>query len=105
MSSKRKGIKKEWELRKFLEANGYLVIRSSASRTGIDLIAGNGNEVLAFQVQSSEYVSDEKLSQLLKYAKALKAKPLIAIKKGGKWIFAEKKDLEKIGKMWKIKID
>jgi Holliday junction resolvase len=104
MSSKRKGIKKEWELRRFLEAKGYLVIRSSASRTGIDLIAGNGSKVLAFQVQSSEYIPEEKLMQLKKYANALNAKPIIAVKERGKWIFAEEEDLERIGKMWKIKV-
>ena len=85
MSSKRKGIRREWELRKLLRERGYLVIRSSASKTGIDLIAGNGKEVLAIQVQSSEYVSDEKLQELKKYAHAIKAKPVLAIKKR-KWI-------------------
>ncbi len=101
MSSKRKGIRKEWELKRFLENNGYLVIRSSASKTGVDLVAGNGKEVLAIQVQSSEYLPDEKLSELKKYAKAIKAKPVIAIKKR-RWFFVSEKDLEKSGKMWKI---
>lgn len=104
MSSKRKGIKREWELRKYLEKNGYLVLRSSASKTGIDLLAGNGKEVLAFQVQTSLYLSEEKLNELKKYAHALKAKPLLAIKLKGKWVFAEEKNLEKTGKMFKIKI-
>ncbi len=104
MSSKRKGIRREWELRKLLRERGYLVIRSSASKTGIDLIAGNGKEVLAIQVQSSEYVSEEKMQELKKYAHAIKAKPVLAIKKR-KWIFAGEKNLEKIGRMWKLRVE
>ncbi len=103
MSSKRKGIKKEWELKKYLEKNGYLVMRSSASRTGIDILAGNGKEVIAFQVQTNEYISAEKVEELKKYAKAFRAKPVIAIKTRKGWIFAEEKDLEKTGKMFKVK--
>ncbi len=103
MSSKRKGIKREWELKRYLENQGYFVLRSSASKTGIDLLAGNGKEVLAFQVQTSLYVSEEKLEELRRHARALKAKPLIAIKRRGKWIFAEEKDLEKTGKMFKVR--
>ena len=103
MSSKRKGIKKEWELKKHLEKIGYLVLRSSASKTGIDLLAGNGKEVMAIQVQTSEYISKDKLEALKKYALAFNAKPVIAVKTRKGWIFAEEKDLEKTGKMFKIK--
>jgi len=102
MSSKRKGIKKEWELKKYLEKNGYLVLRSAASKTGIDLLAGNGKEVIAIQVQTSEYISKDKLEALKKYAFVFNAKPVIAIKKRKSWIFVEEKDLEKTGKMFKI---
>jgi Holliday junction resolvase len=101
--SKRKGIRREWELKKFLEGKGYKVVRSSASKTGIDLIAGNEKEVIALQVQTSEYISQDKLNALFEYAKAFKAKPIIARKVRGKWIFAEERDLERCGKMWKIK--
>lgn len=104
MSSKRKGIKKEWELKKYLEKIGYLVLRSSASKTGIDLLAGNGKEVIAIQVQTSEYISKDKLEELKKYAFAFNAKPVIAIKTRKGWIFAQEKDLEKTGKMFKIRI-
>jgi len=105
MSAKRKGIRREWELRKILLEKGYLVIRSSASRTGVDILAGNGKEVIAFQVQSSAYVPEEKLKALEKYAKAFKAKAVIAVKSKGKWIFVEVKNLKKTPKGWKIPID
>ncbi len=106
MSSKRKGIRREWELKKVLEERGFLVLRSSASRTGIDLIAGNGKDVYAIQVQESEYVSEEKLFDLKRYAKAFRLKPVFALKrKNGKrsaWFFVELKDMKKTGKMYKV---
>ncbi len=105
MSAKRKGIRKEWELRKLLVAKGYLVLRSSASRTGVDILAGNGEEVIAFQVQSTPYIPEEKLKALEKYAKAFKAKAVIAVKIKGKWFFAEVGKLKKTKKGWKIPDD
>ncbi len=105
MSAKRKGIRREWELRRLLLAKGYLVIRSSASRTGVDILAGNGEEIIAFQVQSTPYIPEEKLKTLEKYAKAFKAKAVIAVKVKGKWFFVEAKKLKKTQKGWKIPND
>ncbi len=102
MSSKSKGIRKEWALKKMLESKGYLVIRSSASKTGVDLLAGKNGKVVALQLQTSEYVYPEKIEALKKYAKAFKAEPVLCVNKKRKWIFIEPDKLEKIGKMLKV---
>ncbi|NOZ81724.1 MAG: hypothetical protein GXO63_01075 [Candidatus Micrarchaeota archaeon] len=102
MSNKSRGIKKEWLLKKELERSGYLVIRSSASKTGIDLLAAKNGRVLAFQVQSSEYIYPEKLRELEKYAEAFGAEPLVAVRKNGKWKFSAPEKLKKSGKMFKL---
>lgn len=111
MSSKSKGIRKEWALKQYLEKQGFLVLRSSASKTGIDLLAGDGKEVMAIQVQSSPYIYPEKLQELIKYADAIKAKPMIVLRKrkvsannrsAVPWIFIRPDQLKKTGKMFKI---
>ncbi len=105
MSNKSIGIRKEWSLKNKLEAEGYLVMRSSASRTGIDILAGKpaeaGRDFLAFQVQTSEYIYPEKVADLERYARAFGAQPFIALLRK-KWHFIKPEELEKNGKMWKI---
>ncbi len=109
MSNKSIGLKKEWSLKRKLEADGYLVMRSSASKTGIDILAGKsaegGHELLAFQVQTSEYIYPEKVADLEKYAQAFGAQPFIALVRNRKWFFVKPDDLEKNGKMWKARIN
>jgi Holliday junction resolvase len=102
MSRKRKGIRKEWELRKLLLSSGFLVIRSSASRTGVDILASNYKQVIAFQVQSSRYLSMDKVRELEKYARAFNAVPVIAVKERRKWIFNSVEELEECGKEAKV---
>ncbi len=108
MSNKSIGIRKEWSLKSKLVSEGYLVMRSSASKTGIDILAGKpsegGHELLAFQVQTSEYIYPEKVADLEKYAKAFGAQPFIALTRNRKWIFVKPDDLEKGGKMWKVRL-
>ncbi len=109
MSNKSRGISKEWSLKRKLGAEGYLVMRSSASKTGIDILAGKfrdgSHELLAFQVQTSEYIYPEKVADLEKYAKAFGAQPFIALTRNRKWHFVRPDDLEKNGKMWKIRLN
>ncbi len=102
MSNKSKGIKKEWLLKRHLEDEGYLVIRSSASKTGVDILAGKNGRVLAFQVQTSDYIYPEKVRELERYAEAFGAEPVLAVRKNGKWIFASPGDLKRSGRMFKI---
>lgn len=108
MSNKSIGIRKEWSLKNKLEADGYLVMRSSASKTGIDILAGRvvrgAHELLAFQVQTSEYIYPEKVADLEKYARAFGAQPFVALVRNRKWHFVKPDDLEKNGKMWKIRL-
>lgn len=108
MSNKSIGIRKEWSLKNKLEADGYLAMRSSASKTGIDILAGKsaegGHELLAFQVQTSEYIYPEKVADLVRYARAFGAQPFVALIRNRKWNFVKPDDLEKNGKMWKIPI-
>lgn len=112
MSSKSIGIRKEWALKAFLEKQGFLVMRSSASKTGIDILAGNPfkksvdgkPELLAIQVQTSEYIYPEKVEELKKYASAFNAQPLIALRMGGEWKFIKPEQLKKSGKMLKASI-
>lgn len=107
MSNKSIGIRKEWSLKTKLQKDGYLVMRSSASKTGIDILAGKpsaegGHELLAFQVQTSEYIYPEKVADLEKYAQAFGAQPLIALVRERKWHFIKPEELEKSGRMWKV---
>ncbi len=108
MSNKSIGIRKEWSLKRKLESDGYLAMRSSASKTGIDILAGKsaegGHELLAFQVQTSEYIYPEKVADLIRYAQAFGAQPFIALVRERKWYFIKPDNLEKNGKMWKIPI-
>ncbi len=108
MSHKSIGIRKEWALKAFLENKGFLVMRSSASKTGIDLLAGNPlkkvdgkPELLALQVQTSEYIYPEKVEDLKKYAAAFGAQPLIALRRNGEWKFIKPEQLISSGKMLK----
>ncbi len=108
MSNKAIGLRKEWSLKNKLESDGYLVMRSSASKTGIDILAGKsaagGHELLAFQVQTSEYIYPEKVADLIRYAQAFGAQPFVALTRKRKWHFIKPDDLEKNGRMWKIQI-
>lgn len=109
MSNKSIGIRKEWSLKTKLANDGYLVMRSSASKTGIDILAGkvvcgDAHELLAFQVQTSEYIYPEKVADLEKYARAFGAQPFIALTRNRKWHFVKPDDLEKNGKMWKVRL-
>lgn len=109
MSNKSIGIKKEWSLKNKLENDGYLVMRSSASKTGIDILAGKfaggeAHELLAFQVQTSEYIYPEKVADLIRYAQAFGAQPFVALTRDRKWHFVKPDDLEKNGKMWKVRL-
>ncbi len=103
MSHKSIGIRKEWALKAHLEKQGFLVLRSSASKTGIDLLAGNPQtkELLALQVQTSEYIYPEKVEDLKKYAHAFGAQPLIALRRNGNWKFIKPEELQSSGKMLK----
>ncbi len=60
-----RGRRKEYALRDWLERQGYVVVRSSASKGPIDLVAIKDGQVLLLQVQTSPYVPNAKRAQLL----------------------------------------
>ena len=72
-------------LRDKLESAGYYVVRSAGSKGAADLIAGNGERVLAIQVkhwQRAANLSPEDKADLLCAARQLKAVPLFVRKEG-----------------------
>lgn len=65
------------------------IIRSTASHGPIDLIASNGWEVIAVQVKTRGYLSEDERRNLIEWANHFKAKPMLAFKKKGRWIIEE----------------
>lgn len=61
MSNSRRGADAERALRKKLEDEGYLVIRSAASKTPYDLIAIGHEEVRLIQVKRSKRMAVVKI--------------------------------------------
>jgi len=80
-----RGRSAEYLVKGMLEDQGYLVIRSAASHTPIDLIAAKDGEVLAIQVKKGRIARKDKI-QLIKWAKQFGAKPILATKRGVRWI-------------------
>lgn len=76
----------EYSVKRMLEARGYSwIIRSAASHTPIDLLAANGVDVLAVQVKKRGYMSKDESLKFVEWARQFNAKPVIALKRGGRW--------------------
>jgi len=89
-SSYERGRSSEYYVKMLLESMGYLfIIRSAASHTPIDLLASNGSEIIAVQVKTRGYLNENERRNLTKWASCLKAKPMLALKKKGRWVIKE----------------
>jgi len=62
------------------------IIRSAASHGPIDLLASNGQEVIAVQVKTRGYLCEDERRNLIEWASCFTAKPMLAYKKRGRWI-------------------
>jgi len=88
-SSYVRGRSAEYWVKSLLEDQGYLVIRSAASHTPIDLLAAKDGVRLAVQVKVKSSFTKEEKAELLKWATQFGAKPLLATKRRGRWVFRE----------------
>jgi len=84
-SSFEKGQASEYYVKILLETMGYsFIIRSSASHGPIDLLASNGQEIIAVQVKTRGYLSKGEKDRLIEWASHFKAEPMLAYKKRGR---------------------
>ena len=84
-----KGRNAEYYIMDMLESqlNCEHIIRSAGSHTPIDIIASNGKNVFAVQVKQSGYISRQDKLELIQWAKAFNARPMLAVKQNGsRWI-------------------
>ncbi|MDW8045639.1 MAG: hypothetical protein RMJ31_07740 [Nitrososphaerota archaeon] len=88
LSSYEKGRNAEYLIMRKLRSMGYeWIIRSSGSHTPIDLLASNGNEIIAIQCKVSGYLNTNERDEFMKWAKYFNAKPILAKKVKSRWIF------------------
>jgi len=84
-----RGRSAEYWVKGMLEAQGYLVIRSAASHTPIDLLAAKDGVRLAVQVKLKGGFTKEEKAELLRWAEQFAAKPILAMKRRGRWVLKE----------------
>jgi len=84
-----RGRSGEYWVKGLLEDQGYLVIRSAASHTPIDLLAAKDGVRLAVQVKVRGGFTKGEREELLRWAKRFEAKPILATKRRGRWVFKE----------------
>lgn len=80
-----KGRRAEWRVRSVLEEDGYVVVRSAASKGPIDLVAihPEKREILLIQVKSGRSrLSREERERLASLAGTYTVKPIVAVRKG-----------------------
>ena len=82
-----KGRLAEYHIKRMLERQGYgYIIRSHASLTPVDILASNGNEIVAVQVKQGGYISQGETEGLVEWADRFRAIPCIARKQKGRWV-------------------
>ena len=96
MNTKSKGRRYEWKSRDILKAEGYTVIRSSASLTPADLIAIKKEEILLIQVKATKYIKANLLSLFKKEIQELSDMQCPDSTKKEFWVWQDKKGLTKI---------
>jgi len=85
-----KGRLAEYYVKRLLERQGYpYIIRSHASLTPIDILASNGNEIVAVQVKQGGYISQEEKKRLIEWAGLFRASPRVARKERGRWVVSK----------------
>jgi len=81
MTNYKRGYALEWKTKKILEDNGYLVLRSPASKSKSDLIAFDKNHKLIIQCKKTGTKGKDlyiyKLGELVRTARKYGAKPLL----------------------------
>ncbi len=81
-----KGRLAEYYVKRLLENQGYhYIIRSHASLTPIDMLASNGNEIVAVQVKQGGYISRGERERLIEWATMFHATPCLAKKLRRRW--------------------
>lgn len=102
--SKRKGSKAERELVDILHAMSWCAIRVAGSGVSRfpcpDILASNGNKVLAIECKSTKkknkYISSRQGKELKEFSDNFGAVPLIALRRNNEgWYFFKPEDLEK----------
>ena len=76
--SYKKGYRLEQRVRKFLEERGFFVVRSAGSKSPVDLLAGDGHDLLAIQVKAGKDMTRKERLALIEAAEKLKAHPIFA---------------------------
>ncbi|MEM3448337.1 MAG: hypothetical protein QXP38_05580 [Nitrososphaerota archaeon] len=84
-----RGRSAEYRVKDILKDQGYLVLRSAASHTPIDLLAAKSGERLAIQVKVRGKISKEERNELLKWAREFDAKPILARRRRNRWVLEE----------------
>ncbi len=104
MSTKRKGIRAERELSHLFWANEWATCRAAGSGStphpNPDLLASNGNRVLAIECKSikkdKKYLTTKDVDELTIFSKKFGAEPWIGIRFDSiGWYFLRLEDLEK----------
>ena len=114
-----KGSDRERELMKLLETEDYAVVRSAGSGTGglkyngeqreqPDVIAGNGNRLLAMESKSCGgkvlYIKKDNWEDLTIFAEQFGAEPYIAVRFDAKdFFFFKREDFHETSKSLRIK--
>ena len=83
----------EYRVRNDLQARGFMVLRSPASKGAADLVAIANGKNLLVQVKSGAYISPEERKKLVTLAASIGAQPILAERSDGRrlqyWIIAE----------------
>lgn len=99
MNNYKKGYNLEYRTKQVLERNGWLAMRSPASKSPIDLMATKDGSTVLIQCKkttSSDSMSITELGPLVELAKKHKALPLLAYSFSGTPVYAKKVDCERV---------
>jgi len=94
----RRGRRFEYRVRDYLQAAGYFVLRSPASRSPIDLLAVGKGQSLFVQAKRSGYCGPQEWNELLGLAESVQGAVPLLVEPGGKrgeilfWMLTGRKD-------------
>ena len=74
------GRRLEYKIINFLRKQGYYCIRSAGSHGAIDILAGNGEQLLAIQAKKRKNITKKEKEELKKSADLLQAHAVIVDK-------------------------
>jgi len=87
LNNYKRGRNAEYVIKQKFEKEGYVVIRSAGSHGPADLIAARDHEIILIQVKTNGYLSKAEKEKLKEWAKHFGGKPVVAKKKGRRWVF------------------